>query len=96
MQPLFLFKLLGVPFFSFTTLAGLGILLALLAAASAHNPSLGGWTALSASAWVSAGALAGGDAQAASEAMRRHLTYGREELLEKLEARLRHMEQKTA
>jgi DNA-binding GntR family transcriptional regulator len=41
-------------------------------------------------------ALAGGDAQAASEAMRRHLASGREELLEKLEARLRHMEQMTA
>jgi phosphatidylglycerol---prolipoprotein diacylglyceryl transferase len=60
MQPLFLFKLLGVPFFSFTTLAGLGILLALLAAASAYGSGLEGRTALNASAWVSAGALMGG------------------------------------
>jgi len=60
MQPLFLFKLLGVPFFSFTTLAGFGILLALLATASARGLLLEGRTALSASAWVSAGALAGG------------------------------------
>ena len=40
--------------------------------------------------------LCGGDPGEASEAMRRHLSYGREELLEKLEARLRHLEQMTA
>jgi len=60
MQPLFLFKLLGVPFFSFTTLAGLGVLLALLAATFAVRSPLTGRTALNASAWASAGALAGG------------------------------------
>src|SRR5262245_27538569 len=32
MQPLFLFKLLGLPFFSFTTLAVSGVVLALFAA----------------------------------------------------------------
>lgn len=37
-------------------------------------------------------ALGGDDPVAASEAMRQHLTFGREELLEKLEARLRHAE----
>jgi len=41
-------------------------------------------------------ALAGGDAFDASEAMRRHVTYGREELLEKLDQRLRCMEGMTA
>jgi len=41
-------------------------------------------------------ALAGGDALMASEAMRSHVTYGREELLEKLDKRLRHMDTMTA
>lgn len=60
MQPLFLFKFLGVPFFSFTTLAGLGIALALLAAITARGSPLQGRSALSAAAWLTAGALAGG------------------------------------
>lgn len=41
-------------------------------------------------------ALTGTDAAAASEAMRRHLTFGREELLEKLALRLQRMEILTA
>jgi len=40
--------------------------------------------------------LAAGDPLEASEAMRRHVTFGREELLEKLDKRLRHMETMTA
>ncbi|MBI2688959.1 MAG: GntR family transcriptional regulator [Acidobacteria bacterium] len=41
-------------------------------------------------------ALAAGDPFQASEAMRSHVTFGREELLEKLDKRLRHMEVMTA
>src|SRR6476469_5440880 len=39
MQPLFLFKLLGIPFFSYTTLAVSGIVLALLAATRGSSGS---------------------------------------------------------
>jgi phosphatidylglycerol:prolipoprotein diacylglycerol transferase len=61
MQPLFLFKILGIPFFSYTTLVGLGIVFALLAAsATVHGSLLYGNSALGASTWAGSLALLAG------------------------------------
>jgi phosphatidylglycerol:prolipoprotein diacylglycerol transferase len=61
MQPLFLFKILGIPFFSYSTLVGVGILLALFAAAAASRGSVvDRHGVIGAVAWAACAALAGG------------------------------------